>query len=263
MIGAYAVNRLGTWLGTVALSLAVYDHTHSALAVAALLFAGQALPAFVVPALIARLEERAGQAVHNANAALNLAFTITFVLGPVLGGALVAGAGAPAALFIDAGSFLVCGALLSDVHPHVEEAAADTVRARLRAALTHITNAPALRTLLIADAVALVFFAAAGPVEVAYAKTTLLAGDRGYGLPLAGWGAGAVLGGLVCARLVRHPLRGALATIGAGTVGAAIALLYASKRGREAVGDAVEYRAERQTTEQLDQAARQEHAARG
>src|SRR5436190_6153901 len=56
MIGAYAVNRLGTWLGTVALSLAVYDRTHSALAVAALLFAAQALPAFVVPALIARLE---------------------------------------------------------------------------------------------------------------------------------------------------------------------------------------------------------------
>src|SRR5207248_8146158 len=61
------------------------------------------------------------------------------------------------------------------------------------------------------DAVALVFFAAAGPVEVAYAKTTLLAGDRGYGLLLTVWGAGAVLGGLVFARLVRQPLRGALA----------------------------------------------------
>ena len=33
----------------VALSLAVFDHTHSALAVAALLFAWQALPAFLVP----------------------------------------------------------------------------------------------------------------------------------------------------------------------------------------------------------------------
>ena len=35
---AYTVNRLGSWVGLVALSLAVFDHTHSALAVAALLF---------------------------------------------------------------------------------------------------------------------------------------------------------------------------------------------------------------------------------
>jgi len=56
LIAAYTINRLGTWFGVVALSLAVYDHTHSALAVAALLFAGQALPAFAVPAIIARVE---------------------------------------------------------------------------------------------------------------------------------------------------------------------------------------------------------------
>ncbi len=50
IIGAYTVNRLGTWFGFVALSVAVFDHTHSALAVAALLIWRQALPAFVVPA---------------------------------------------------------------------------------------------------------------------------------------------------------------------------------------------------------------------
>ena len=53
---AYTVNRLGNWLGLVALSLAVFDHTHSALTVAALLFAWQALPAFVVPFVVARVE---------------------------------------------------------------------------------------------------------------------------------------------------------------------------------------------------------------
>ena len=40
IIAAYTINRLGTWFGFVALSLAVFDHTHSAFAVAALLFAG-------------------------------------------------------------------------------------------------------------------------------------------------------------------------------------------------------------------------------
>ena len=71
---------------------------------------------------------------------------------------------------------------------------------------------------------------------------------------------GLPLGGALVA--ISSP-RIAFATIGAGTVGAAIALLHASKRGREAAGDAGECRAERQTTEQLEQAARHESAARG
>jgi hypothetical protein len=63
ILTAYTVNRLGSWVGLVALSLAVFDHTHSALAVAALLLAWQALPAFLVPALVARVEasERRGE----------------------------------------------------------------------------------------------------------------------------------------------------------------------------------------------------------
>jgi MFS family permease len=318
IIAAYAVNRLGTWFGVVALSLAVFDHTHSALAVAALLFAGQALPAFVVPALVARVEasrrrrelsglyffeavataalaallwhfwlpailllvaldgtaalaasallraevaraardelvgqggagtppdddlasrgsgspptpvggaigeDTAHEAERRANAALNVAFSVTFVLGPVLGGVVVAAAGAPTALFIDVGSFLACGALLVDLHPHVEEAAGDSVRARLRSARRHINEAPRLRALLLADAIALVFFQSAGPIEVAYVKATLHAGDRGFGLLLTTWGAGAVLGSLVFARLVGRSLA---AMLGAGALAIGVAYL--------------------------------------
>ncbi len=89
-------------------------------------------------------EENAQEAERKANAALNVAFSATFVLGPVLGGVVVATAGAPAALLIDVGSFLICGALLIDLHPHIEEAG-DSVRARLRAAWRHINEAPTLR----------------------------------------------------------------------------------------------------------------------
>lgn len=294
ILAAYTVNRLGTWFGLVALSLAVFDHTHSALAVAALLLAWQALPAFVVPVLVARVEasrrggelsglyffeaaataalavllwhfwlpailllaaldgtaalaasgllraevaraareeveaeprtaalsaESREEVVHEAerkaNAALNVAFSATFVTGPVLGGVVVATAGASAALFIDVGSFLVCGALLLDLHPHVEEASGDSVRARLRAAWRHINEVPSLRALLLVEAVALVFFESGGPIEVAYAKATLHAGDRGFGLLLTSWGAGAVLGSLIFARLVRRPLA---ATLRVGTL---------------------------------------------
>ena len=310
ILAAYTINSLGTWFGLVALLVAVYDHTHSALAVAALTFAAEALPAFVVPAVVAwveasrrrseltglylfealataslavllwhftlplvlllaaldgtaalagsallraelaraarehveaelgvasgmenrregggptdaLVEEQAQEAERKAHAARNVAFSVTFVLGPVLGGVVVAAAGASAALFIDVGSFLICGALLLDLHPHVEEAGGDSVRTRLRSAWRHINEAPSLRGLLLTEAVALVFFETGAPIEVTYAKATLHAGDRGLGLLLTSWGAGAVLGSIVFARLVRRPLAGMLS---AGTV--AIGLAY-------------------------------------
>lgn len=306
IITAYTINRLGTWVGLIALMIAVFDQTHSAVAVAALLLAWQALPAFVVPALVARveasrrrselsglyffeavatasiavllwhfwlpavlllaaldgtaaltasallraevaraarahieaqpeaaemtgesLEDEAQAAERKANAALNVAFSTTFVLGPALAGAVVAFAGAPTALFIDVGSFLICGALLLDLHPHVEEAGGDSVRARLRAAWEHIHEAPSLRGLLLVQAVALVFFESAAPIEVAYVKATLHGGDRGFGLLVTAWGAGAVLGSVVFARLIRRPLGAMLSTgafaIGLGYVGFAAA----------------------------------------
>ena len=319
IVAAYTINRLGTWFGYVALSLAVYQHTHSAVAVAALLVSGQALPAFLVPALVARIEAssrraeltalylfeglataalavllwhfwlpavlvlvlldgtaalaassllraeaaraardqlegpavdapdaagpRAGRpeagerrhapppselkagaeiqlAERKANAALNLAFSATFVTGPALAGLLVAAAGGPVALLIDAASFLICGAMLIDLHPHVEEVEGASVRARLRAARQYINQVTVLRLLLIAEGAALVFFAADGSIEVPYATVTLNAGDGGYGLLLAAWGGGVVLGGLAFARVVRRPL-GAMLSAGTLAVGLA------------------------------------------
>jgi Major Facilitator Superfamily len=299
ILAAYTVNRLGTWFGLIALMVAVFDDTHSALAVSGLLLAGQALPAFMVPALVARveasarrselsglyffeavataglavllwhfslpailllatldgtaalaasallraelaraareeslsapddaplsdqaLEARAQGAERAANAALNVCFSATFVLGPSLAGVLVATAGAPAALFVDVASFIVCGALLLDLHPHVEEAEGDSVRARLSAAVRHLNEVPLLRGLLVTYALALVFLESAAPIEVAYAKTALHAGERGFGLLVTMWGAGAVLGSVVFARSLRRSL-GLLLGAGATAIGLA------------------------------------------
>jgi predicted MFS family arabinose efflux permease len=316
---AYTVNRLGSWFGLLALMLAVFDRTHSALAVAALLLAWQALPAFVVPAVVARveasrrgaelsglyffealataalallllrqfwlpgvlllaaldgtaalaasallrtevarvardevditptsdaaaddresqersmtpparpvataaaIEDAAHEAERKANAALNVAFSASCVAGPVLGGVAVAAFGAPTALFIDVGSFVVCGVLLIDLHPHVTEAGGDSVRERVRAAWRHIKEAPSLRGILAAEVVAFVCFEAAAPIEVTYAKATLHAGDRGFGLLLSAWGAGTVLGSLLFARSLRSPLG---LMLSAGTLGVGLA----------------------------------------
>jgi len=330
IVAAYTVNRLGTWFGFIALSVAVYEHTHSAAAVAALLVAGQVLPAFAVPALVARVEAAsrrgelsalylfeaaataalaglvwhfwlpgilllvaldgtaalaasallraaaaraarewshgrhaqiatageedlpahtyAGQAgialaggesglgptepargdgadrgasasgvidareasaldaERRANAAINIGFAVTFTLGPALAGLAVPAFGAPAALLIDAVSFVICGAMLLDLRPRSDDADTSSVRARVRAAWRHINAAPGLRGLLLAEAVALVFFEFSPPIEVAYAKSTLHAGDGGYGLLLGVWGLGVAIGSILFARSIRRSL---------------------------------------------------------
>jgi MFS family permease len=301
---AFTVNRLGGWFGLVALLVLVFDHTHDALAVSALLLAWQALPAFVVPALVARVEASvrgrelsglyfveavataglailawhfwlpgvlilaaidgtaalaasallraalaraarehaealvahtdsngdpqalAEEAERSANATLNIAFSATFVAGPALGGLVVAAASAATALFIDAGSFLLCGALLLDLHPHVEEAGAGSVRARLQAAWRHINERPGLKKLLLVYAIALAMFETAAPIEVAFVKETLRAGDRGLGLLLTCWGGGAVLGSFIFARLRERalPLMLSAGTLAIGLADAGFAL---------------------------------------
>jgi MFS family permease len=90
ILAAYTVNKLGTWFGTVALSLAIYDHTHSAAAVTAL-FVARYLPALAVPALVARVEastrRRALGALYAFEAAcavLLAAMVWHFLLGAIL-----------------------------------------------------------------------------------------------------------------------------------------------------------------------------------
>ena len=172
------------------------------------------------PAADVRVDNDAHAAERKANAALNVAFSGTFVLGPAIGGAIAASAGASTALFLDAATFLICGALLLDLNPHVEEAGGESVRFRLRAAWRHINGVPALRSLILAQAVALVFFESAAPIEVAFAKATLRAGDRGFGLLVASWGIGVVIGSIVFARSPRRSL-GAMISTGTLAVGLA------------------------------------------
>ncbi|HTQ68668.1 MAG TPA: MFS transporter [Solirubrobacteraceae bacterium] len=312
IILAYSVNRIGFWFGTVALSLAVFDHTHSGAAVAATLLAAQVVPALAVPFLVARVEasrrqrelsglywfeaaataalailvahfwlpailllvaldgtaalaasallraetakagreelgdgavdeppghtprpdpepgrqaedereEQAEAAERQANAALNVAFSVAFVVGPALAGITTAAAGATIALLLAAAAFLLCGTLLVDLHPHVEEAEGESVRARLRAAWAYVRRAPDLRSLLIAQAVAFVFFESAAPIEVVYAKQSLHSGDGGYGALIAAWGAGVVVGSIIFARSPKRSLR---LMVSAGTLAVGMA----------------------------------------
>ena len=154
-------------------------------------------------------------------------FSVTFVLGPILAGLLVASAGAAAALFVDVGSFAISGTMLLDLHPHVEEAGGESVRARVRAAWRYVRGERALLILLVAQGVGLIFFESAVPIEVAYVKRTLVAGDGGYGLLVTAWGVGVVLGSVIFARAGTRSLTvllvGGTLAIGCGYIGFAIA----------------------------------------
>ncbi len=104
------------------------------------------------------------------------------------------------ALLLDAVSFYVIALILLTAGPLPRaEPEAGRMRDRVSAGIAYIREKTALRRLLIAQGAAFIFFAAVIPVEVIYAKETLGAGDSGYGLMLASWGVGMVLGSLVFA----------------------------------------------------------------
>ena len=170
------------------------------------------------------MEARTAEAERNANAALNLGFSTTFVLGPALGGALVAAVGAPTALFVDVGSFLIGGALLRDLHPHVENAGGDSVQgtAALRPGSTSTTRR-CCRRLFMAEfagpAVHRVGSADRGHLRQVHTRRRATAASESC------WPCGAPgesSGSIVFARLVKWPLR---ILLSGGAFGIAMAYL--------------------------------------
>ncbi|HVY77320.1 MAG TPA: MFS transporter [Solirubrobacterales bacterium] len=204
----------------------------------ALALTGRALTRAVVAALL----EPSGE-LRAGNAMLNVAFTGSAALGPGIAGLIVAGFGVQTALLLDAASFYAIAWILLTAGPlpHAEPEPG-RVRERFRAGIAYIRERPTLRRLLIGQGAAFVFFAAVIPIEVIYAKETLDAGDSGYGLLLASWGVGMVLGSIVFARARRAPLALLLffstIAVGLGYLGLAAAPTLALACGASIVGGA-------------------------
>ena len=133
---------------------------------------------------------------------------MTFTLGPALAGVVVPTFGASAALAIDMVSFAICGALLVDLQaPRRRRRDGLGARAREGRAGSYINETSTLRRLLITQAIAFIFFEFSPPIEVAYAKVSLHAGDAGYGVLLGVWGLGVALGSVVFARSIDRSLK--------------------------------------------------------
>ena len=145
--------------------------------------------------------------LREGNALLNISFTVGAAAGPAIAGVVVAAIGPRPALFADAASFAAVAVLMATA-TGLPEARPEAAHwgARLREAFSYVRRRVQLRRLIGAQAAACVFFMIVIPVEVVFAKQTLGAGDAGYGVLLASWGAGMVVGGLAFAALRRAPL---------------------------------------------------------
>jgi MFS family permease len=204
----------------------------------ALALTGRALTRAVVAALL----EPAGE-LRSGNAVLNVAFTGSAALGPAIAGLVVAGFGVQSALLLDAASFYAIAWILLTAGP-LPQAEPDPgkVRERVRAGIAYIREKAPLRRLLFAQGAAFVFFAAVIPIEVIYSKQTLGTGDSGYGLLLASWGVGMVVGSIVFASVRRAPLPLLLffstLAVGAGYLGLAASPTLAVACAASVVGGA-------------------------
>jgi hypothetical protein len=282
LLASYVVNQLGDSIAIVALSILVFDRSGSAIATAAFFVTAKFLPAFLAPALVARLDQLridrvlpglyAAEALvfaalavvadnyayvpvlalalvdgtlalgarglsrgavaalltpagllREGNALMNVGFGISVVVGTLLGGLIVSESSASTGLALDAASFALVAVVVTGLGPIAREREElEPFLQRLRGGLAHVRHHPLARTLLAGQALALLFFYLIVPIEVIYAKQTLGAGDAGFGILLASWSAGILVGSLAFVRLSRRSPT-ALVVASTGAIGLAYA----------------------------------------
>jgi predicted MFS family arabinose efflux permease len=156
--------------------------------------------------------------LREGNAVTNASFSLSFMVGPALGGVLVAVGGTVAALLVNGGLFAVVALTLVTATLPRPAVSRESTGGRVRAALAHAREEPVIGRLLGLQAAAVLAFTISIPVEVVFAQRSLHAGAGGYGALLSAWGLGAVAGSAIYARWRGHPSR-ELMSIGALALG--------------------------------------------
>jgi predicted MFS family arabinose efflux permease len=161
--------------------------------------------------------------LKEGNALMNVGFAVSSVGGAALAGLLIAELGVSTALLVDAASFLAIALLLAATRglPAVR-VEREPFRERFRAGLHFARTNPLVRLLLAGEAAALLLFTLVIPIEVIYAKESLGTTSAGFGILLASWGAGIVVGSVVYLLVKR---RSALSLIVVSTAAVGIAYL--------------------------------------
>lgn len=167
-------------------------------------------------------------ALRDGNALINVVFAIMSAAGPVLAGFIVYQWSVATALWLDAASFLAVAILLllsaRSLPEPAPEVARQGWRERVRDGLSYVRGHPIAGRLIAGQAVAIMFFTLIIPIEVVYAKETLDSTSFGFGVLIASWGGGIVLGSAVFARTRSRPL-GSLVLMSTAAIGLSYAIM--------------------------------------
>ncbi len=166
--------------------------------------------------------------LKEANGLLNVGFASASVGGAALAGLLISQWSVSLALAGDAVSFLVVALVLARTRglppTQVEP---QRWRERFQGGLAFARSDPVVRMLLVGEGLALIFFTLVIPIEVIYARDSLDSTSAGFGLLVAAWGAGIVLGSLLYLGVKRRSaatlIIGSTAAIGVAYCGMSVA----------------------------------------
>ena len=143
----------------------------------------------------------------RANSFIGGTFSASVMVGPALGGLLVAAVGVNGAFLLDAATYAISAALLSRIPlPHLQRENEEVgVFRELRSGLSYLAGAYVPLVVMIGAFLTVLATDLATPAEVFLAKDTFGAGDVGYGLLVSLWGGGMVLGSALMAVLGDRP----------------------------------------------------------
>jgi MFS family permease len=149
--------------------------------------------------------------LRNAVALNSSLFNGSRVVGPALGGLIIASAGVGICFMVNAASFLaVIGGLLlmhtGDLHPVQRGKRGATITANIREGLAYARQTPRVRLVLIMMAVVATFGMNFNVLLPVLASRTLHSGPEVFGLLSACFGSGALAGALLAASLARSLL---------------------------------------------------------
>ena len=145
-----------------------------------------------------------GGDLTRANALISGTFSTSIMVGPALGGLLVASIGVDAAFLADAVTYLISAILLSTVplpHPRRESAEEAGFVRELRSGFGYLVGTRVPLAIVVGAFLTILTINATVPAEVFLAKETFGAGDVGYGLLVSLSGGGMVLGSAMMAVL--------------------------------------------------------------
>ncbi|MCP4429145.1 MAG: MFS transporter [Chloroflexi bacterium] len=176
----------------------------------------------IVPQIAADKED-----LLTTNALLNAAQTLTLVLGPAVGGLLIAALGVKSAFIIDAASFALSAGLIARMGMATAVAPqppAGRTWGQIQTAVAFVRQNRPVAALILSTAAIMLGTGAVNALEIVYARTVLHTDDAGYGLLIASWGLGLFLGTLVVGRASRYVGDGRLYLASMALLGATLAL---------------------------------------